>query len=97
MLHAIVGQNANANVLSIRTMGNDGRGTVSSIIAGMEYALNHNVSIINLSLASKTNMANSVLAAEIEKAVHAGVQVVGAAGNNNADVKIICLALLVQH
>lgn len=87
MLHAIVGQNANANVLSIRTMGNDGRGTVSSIIAGMEYALNHNVSIINLSLASKTNMANSVLAAEIEKAVHAGVQVVGAAGNNNADVK----------
>ena len=57
MLHAIVGQNANANVLSIRTMGNDGRGTVSSIIAGMEYALNHNVSIINLSLASKTNMA----------------------------------------
>ena len=87
MLHAIVGQNANANVLSIRTMGNDGRGTVSSIIAGMEYALNHNVSIINLSLASKTNMANSVLVAEIEKAVHAGVQVVGAAGNNNADVK----------
>ena len=87
MLHAIVGQNANANVLSIRTMGNDGRGTVSSIIAGMEYALNHNVSIINLSLASKTNMANSVLAAEIEKAVNAGVQVVGAAGNNNADVK----------
>ena len=87
MLHAIVGQNANANVLSIRTMGNDGRGTVSSIIAGMEYALNHNVSIINLSLASKTNIANSVLAAEIEKAVKAGVQVVGAAGNNNADVK----------
>ena len=60
MLHAIVGQNANANVLSIRTMGNDGRGTVSSIIAGMEYALNHNVSNINLSLASKKNMANSV-------------------------------------
>ena len=49
--------------------------------------MNHNVSIINLSLASKTNMANSVLAAEIEKAVNAGVQVVGAAGNNNADVK----------
>ena len=86
MLQAIVGQNENANVLSIRTMGNDGRGTVSAIIAGMEYALNQNVNIINLSLASKTNLANSVLKAEIEKAVDAGVTVVGAAGNNNEDV-----------
>ena len=87
MLQAIVGQNENANVLSIRTMGNDGRGTVSAIIVGMEYALNQNVNIINLSIASKTNLANSVLKAEIEKAVNAGVTVVGAAGNDNADVK----------
>lgn len=87
MLQAIVGQNENANVLSVRVMGDDGRGTVSAIIAGMEYALNQNVNIINLSLASKTNLANSVLKAEIEKAVDAGVTVVGAAGNDNADVK----------
>ena len=87
MLQAIVGQNENANVLSVRVMGDDGRGTVSAIIAGMEYALNQNVNIINLSLASKTNLANSVLKAEIEKAVNAGVTVVGAAGNDNADVK----------
>ena len=87
MLQAIVGQNADANVLSIRTMGDDGRGTVSSIIAGMEYALQQNVKIINLSLSAKTNLSNSVLKAEIEKAVNAGVEVVAAAGNDNADVK----------
>lgn len=87
MLQAIVDQNENANVLSVRVMGDDGRGTVSAIIAGMEYALNQNVNIINLSLASKTNLANSVLKAEIEKAVDAGITVVGAAGNDNADVK----------
>lgn len=87
MLQAIVGQNADASVLSIRTMGNDGRGTVSSIIAGMEYALQQNVKIINLSLSAKTNLSNSVLKAEIEKAVNAGVEVVAAAGNDNANVK----------
>lgn len=87
MLQAIIDQNKNANVLSVRVMGDDGRGTVSSIIAGMEYAMNQNAEIINLSLSSKINLANSVLAAEIEKAVDAGVTVVGAAGNDNDDVK----------
>ena len=82
MLQAIVGQNADASVLSIRTMGNDGRGTVSSIIAGMEYAINQNVSIINLSMSAKLNAANSVLYAEIQKAIKNGIIVIGAAGNN---------------
>ena len=77
MLQTIVGQNADASVLSIRTMGNDGRGTVSSIIAGMEYAINQNVSIINLSMSAKLNAANSVLYAEIQKAIKNGIIVIG--------------------
>lgn len=87
MLQAIVGQNADASVLSIRTMGNDGRGTVSSIIAGMEYAINQNVSIINLSMSAKLNAANSVLYAEIQKAIKNGIIVIGAAGNNGDDAQ----------
>ena len=87
MLNAIISQNENANVLSVRVMGNDGRGTVSSIIAGMEYAIEQKVGIINLSLSSKKNLANSVLEAEINKAVENGISVVAAAGNDGQDVK----------
>ena len=87
MLEAIVSQDADAKILSIRVMGDDGKGTVSSVIAGMEYAINQNVDIINLSMFAKSNLANSVIASEIQKAVDAGIEVVGAAGNDGADVK----------
>lgn len=86
MVSAITGQNPDAVILSVRVMGNDGRGTVSAIIAGMEYAMEQGASIINLSLSSKKNMMNAVLEAEIQKAVSRGILVVGAAGNNRADV-----------
>lgn len=87
MVRAITSQNPDARILSIRAMGDDGRGTVSSIVAGMEYAMDQNVDVINLSLYSKTNLANTVIDSEIQKAVSLGIEVVGAAGNDNADVK----------
>lgn len=86
MVSAIVSQNPNAQILSVRVMGNDGRGTVSSIVAGMEYAMERGASIINLSLSSRTNEMNAVIEAQIQKAVSMGIIVVGAAGNNGADV-----------
>ena len=86
MVESIVSQDNNAKILSIRAMGNDGKGTVSSIVAAMEYAINQHADIINLSLYAKTDIVNSVLAAEIEKADEEGIMVVGAAGNDGADV-----------
>lgn len=86
MVSAMTGMNPNAEILSVRVMGNDGRGTVSAIVAGMEYAMEQGASIINLSLSSKKNLMNAVLEAEIQKAVSMGIIVVGAAGNNGADV-----------
>ncbi|WP_373215842.1 SpaA isopeptide-forming pilin-related protein [Ruminococcus sp. 5_1_39BFAA] len=86
MVNAIVSQNPDAQIMSVRVMGNDGRGTVSDIIAGMNYAMEHGASIINLSLSSRKNDMNAALEAEIKKAVSKGIIVVGAAGNNAADV-----------
>lgn len=86
MVSAITGENPDARILSVRVMGNDGRGSVSAIVSGMEYAMEHGASIINLSLSSKKNLVNAVLEAEIQKAAAMGIFVVGAAGNNAADV-----------
>lgn len=87
MLRYIVSQDADAKVLSIRALGNDGLGTVSDLVAAMEYAIDQKVDYINLSLYTKATLATSVLEQEIAKATDAGIVVIGAAGNDGADVK----------
>ena len=86
MVDAITEQNPNAKILSVRVLGDDNLGTISSIVAGMEYAISQNVDFINLSLYARKSLSNSVLASEIQKAKDAGIEVVGAAGNDGADV-----------
>lgn len=85
MAQYISEQDPDAKILSIRAIGDDGKGTVSSVVAAIEYALNSGADIINLSLYAKANLASSVLTSEIQKAVDSGVVVVGAAGNDGAD------------
>ncbi|MCD8137423.1 MAG: hypothetical protein LUH01_16315 [Parabacteroides gordonii] len=85
MVASIVSQNPDAKILSIRAMDDSGKGTVSSVVSAMEYAMEQGVAIINLSMSAKANLANSVLEAEIIKAVEMGIEVVGSAGNNSDD------------
>lgn len=86
MVNAIVSQNGNAKILSIRALDNNGNGTISSLIAAMEYAMEQKVDVINLSLYARATLSTSVLKSEIEKATTAGIVVVGAAGNDGMDV-----------
>lgn len=86
MLQAIVSQNPDAKILSIRAMNSNGFGTISSLVAAMEYAMNEQVDIINLSLYARTTLSTSVLKSEIQKAVDAGITIIGAAGNDGVDV-----------
>ena len=86
MLQAIVSQNPDAKILSIRAMNSHGFGTISSLVAAMEYAISENVDMINLSLYARTTLSTSVLKSEIQKAVDAGITIIGAAGNDGVDV-----------
>ena len=87
MLSDILSQDADAKVLSIRAMNDNGSGKISSLVAAMEYAIDQKVDYINLSLYARTTLATSVLEQEIIKATKAGIIVIGAAGNDGADVK----------
>lgn len=86
MVDAIVSQNDAAKILSIRAIGDNGLGTVSSLVAGMQYAIDQKVSMINLSLYVRANLSSSVLAYMIDEATEAGILVVGAAGNDGVSV-----------
>lgn len=87
MLADILSQDRDAKVLSIRAMNDNGFGTISSLVAAMEYAIDQKVDYINLSLYARTTLTTSVLEQEIIKATKAGIIVIGAAGNDGADVK----------
>lgn len=86
MIEAIVSQDKDAKILSIRAMDDKGFGTVSSLVAAIEYAMDQKVDMINLSLYARTTLSTSVLKAEIQKAMDAGIVVIGAAGNDGVDV-----------
>lgn len=86
MRDAIITQNPDAKIISIRVADDNGIASVSSIIGGIEYAIKQNAQIINLSMCAKIDAFSNVLMDEIQKSADLGIQFVGAAGNNNADV-----------
>ena len=85
MVSAILSQDNEAQILSIRALDDQGFGTVSSLVAAMEYAIEQEADFINLSLYARTTLSTSVLEQEILKAIDAGIPVIGAAGNDGAD------------
>jgi subtilisin family serine protease len=70
-------------------LGNDGYGSMSDIMAAIDYvatnAVSLNIGVINLSLGG-TGSANDPICASIQAAVNRGVVVAVAAGNDGTDL-----------
>lgn len=80
----IAGVNDRAAILPIKILGADGSGLLSDLIKGIQYAIDQNVSVINLSLASTsyTSALNSI----IEQAYQRGIIIVAASGNSGLTI-----------
>ena len=85
MISKILSQDKDAKVISIKAMDSNGRGTTSSVYAGLQYAIKKKVDIINMSFVGIANEDNSSIKDLIETAINQGITVVGAAGNNGTD------------
>ncbi|CCE85638.1 Piso0_005256 [Millerozyma farinosa CBS 7064] len=75
----------NVDIIEIKALDKHGAGSLSTIIAGLEFAVNHRKSsgkpgVANLSLGAAKN---SVLNRAVQAAVDTGLVVVVAAGNSN--------------
>ncbi|ODV58573.1 S8 family peptidase [Ascoidea rubescens DSM 1968] len=76
------------NLIEVKALDKSGSGTLTSIIAGVEYAVKHRreneieAAVMNLSVGSFKNV---VLNKAIEAAVASGFVVIAAAGNSNSD------------
>lgn len=87
MLEAMKAQNPDVKVLSVKVLDKDGRGSVSSVYAGIRYSIDHGAGIISLSLAAVSSEQSRVIADVINEAINAGITVVASAGNGGYNTK----------
>lgn len=71
-----------ADVYAVKSLERSGSGSLSSILAGIDWAITNKMDIINLSLGTQTNSA--AFQAMVDKAYAKGILVVAAAGNDGS-------------
>lgn len=86
-MNAILSENKNAKIISIKALDKNGFGETSAIYAGIQYAEKQKANYIVLPLYAYSTEENAALAEEIKAVIKNGITVIGAAGNDNADVK----------
>lgn len=80
-----------ANVIAVKVMRDDGTGSASNIISGINFVvqqavLSNRPSVINLSV---TTPASRAVDSAVSNAVSFGIHVVVAAGNDNVDASLL--------
>ncbi|WP_416292525.1 S8 family serine peptidase [Paenibacillus illinoisensis] len=76
----VVGISPSTELYAVKVIDGTGNGYTSSVIQGIEWAINNNINIINMSFVS--SQYSEALHEEILRAKEAGIIIVAAAGNN---------------
>lgn len=76
----VVGMAPHADLYAVKVMGDNGSGTLSSLIAGLDWSVNNGMHIVNMSLSTSSDSV--ALRSAVDRANAAGVLLVAAAGNN---------------
>ena len=78
----VVGVAPDVSLYAVKVLGNDGLGDVSDLIAGIEWAVENNMHMLNMSLG--TNEDSDSLETACNEALAAGLILVAAAGNDGS-------------
>ena len=79
----VIGVAYGADLYAIKVLDANGAGYLSDVVAGIDYAIQQNLDIINLSLGTTTD--SLTLKSIIDKAYQRGIVVVAAAGNSGTN------------
>jgi len=77
----VVGVAPATQLYAIKVLNGRGVGTLTTLIRGIEWAIDHGMHILNISIGGGTTVPGNLVAA-INAAVNRGILVVAAAGNN---------------
>lgn len=86
MAEAITSVDPDARIVSIKAIGDNGRGSISSVYAAICLATSMHVKVINLSVVAKSVAENQVIVTAVNNALQNNIVVVGAAGNSGEEV-----------
>lgn len=77
----VVGQAPEVEIVSVRVLGSDLKGKGEAFLAGLDWAIDRGVDVINLSLSSKREALYGDLHEVADRAYFAGITLVSAANN----------------
>lgn len=81
----VIGVAPQADIYAIKALDQYGNGSYSDIISGIEWAIDNNIDIINMSIGGTTK--SKTLETAVNNAYNAGILLVASAGNNGYDKK----------
>ena len=81
----VLGIAPQASIYGIKVLDSNGSGNYSDIVAGIEWAIDNNMNIINMSLGG--TVKSRTLEQAVDTAYNAGILLVAAAGNNGYSKK----------
>ncbi|NLI13368.1 MAG: S8 family peptidase [Peptococcaceae bacterium] len=76
----VIGVAHDAMLYAVKVLGADGSGNLSDIIEGLEWCINNNIQVVNMSLG--TDEAEDLFHEAIKHVYNAGIFIVAAAGNS---------------
>ncbi|MFB4165100.1 S8 family peptidase [Alteribacillus sp. JSM 102045] len=78
----VLGMSPQAELYAVKVLGADGSGDFSSIAQGLEWSIDNNMDIVNMSLGG--TMGSQALEEASDNAYEAGITVIAAAGNSGS-------------
>ncbi len=81
----VVGVAPEAELYGVKVLASDGSGTFDDVIAGMQWAVQHRMQVVSMSLAADQGLESLRLA--VAAMAKAGIVLVAAAGNSGSDVE----------
>lgn len=79
----VIGVAPEASLYAVKVLSQNGSGAMSVILSGIEWAVDNNMQVINMSLGGILNWPSSVIQA-IDNAYSAGIVIVAGAGNGGS-------------
>ncbi len=85
MSSLILEQTDDAYIISVKAIGDNGKGSVSDVYAAVRYAIDHGCEYILMAISLKDNGNYGEFVSIIKEASDKGIKVVASAGNNGTD------------
>ncbi len=80
----LIGVAPEAELWAVKVLGSDAQGAISDVIKGLEWAIDHGIGVVNMSLGTPQN--SQTLREAVRAAWEAGLVLIAAAGNESSRV-----------